>query len=235
MGDRIYSMKRPNGGAIKNIGFERDVSILNGYTTAGKVMRKSLFAFAKSTAGSMYATSFTSNNGVGGTGSKTVLTGNKFPIGCKIYYYNGNVDIVAADLSNGNFTSLITYRSFEAVNARYTAVTGTSVNLNNGAFSDVYLRVELVDNDRYWQPVYKEGQTNEIIVTADNLVDGGYYIHLGKTSGSNNYTFQLEDNNQLYFYGNTATSGSPVYDLIPYYIKHTDDLCGDIESLLAAI
>jgi hypothetical protein len=148
----------------------------------------------------MYATSFTSNRGSGGTGNKTVISGNKFPIGSKIYYYNGDADIVTADLSSGNFTSLPFYDSFETVNARYSAVTGTNINLSGSSNSNVYLLVSIIENYKYWTPV---GKSTEIIVTGNNLVSGNFYIYLGKTNGSDSYTFQLEDNNPLYYYDGT--------------------------------
>ena len=56
------------------------------------------------------------------------------------------------------------YTSHELVDARYTAITGSSINLSKSSHSSVYLRVSIVD-DEYWTP-YKENNNNvEIIVT----------------------------------------------------------------------
>jgi hypothetical protein len=174
---------------------ENGVVKLNGYSGNVGIHQRSLCAFALSAGGAtMTMTSFTTT---GGTGSKSPITGIVFPIGCKIYYH-GETEAFAATTS---FTSKEFYASHNSVNARYSAVTGSSISLSSSSASTVYLRV-LVANG-YWFPYYKPGSVPEIIVTSDHLVSGDFYIYLGKTIGSNSYTFQLEDNNPLYYYDGT--------------------------------
>ena len=174
---------------------ENGVVKLNGYSGSYGIHQRSLCAFALSAGGAtMTMTSFTTT---GGSSSKSPITGLVFPIGCKIYYH-GETDAFAATTS---FTSKEFYATHNLVNARYSAVTGSSISLSSSSASTVYLRVMVAYG--YWSPYYKQGAVSEIIVTSDNLVSGGFYIYLGKTTGDNSYTFQLEDNNPLYYYDGT--------------------------------
>ena len=153
----------------------------------------------------MSVSSFTTSSG---TGAKDPITNAVFPIGCKIYYFDENVDCIAGQSSMANRF----YTSFNGVDARYSAVTGTSLVLGNHptqTASSVYLRVSV--SDGYWSPYYKSGETNEIIVSSNQLVANNFYIYLGKTKGSSGYTIQLEDNNPLYYY-----DGSDLIDWASY-------------------
>ena len=190
----VQSTDAVNKAYVDNLS-ENGVVKLNGYSDSYGIHQRSLCAFALYVGGTtMTMTSFTTT---GGTGSKSPITGIVFPIGCKIYYH-GETEAFAATTS---FTSKEFYASHNSVNARYSAVTGSSIRLSSSSASTVYLRV-LVANG-YWFPYYKNGFTTENIVTSDNLVSGDFYIYLGKTAGANSYTFQLEDNNPLYYYDGT--------------------------------
>jgi hypothetical protein len=100
------------------------------------------------------------------------------------------------------------------VDVRYTAVTGSNIHLEGGERSSVFLRVTL-DNDGYWSPFYKEGNDTEIIVTSDDLEAGDFYIYLGKTNGTSDYTIQLEENHTLYYY-----DGTKLVDWATYIAEH---------------
>lgn len=150
----------------------------------------------------MKMTSFTKKSGLV---AKEVITDLVFPIGCKIYYNDLPTD------SQANLSSMANryYTSFNGVDVRYSAITGTSISLGNHPTetqSTVYLHV-IVENG-YWKPYYKEGATNEIIVDSFHMQSGNFYIYLGKTVRNTGYTIQLEDNNPLYYYDGT--------DLIDY-------------------
>ena len=164
--------------------------IING--TSDGIQPFSLCAFALSNGGTtMNMTSFTTS---GGTGAKAPIEGKVFPIGCKIYY----TDSSTAFQSNKSFISRRFYTSYKKVDARYSAITGTEVSLSTSINSTVYLHVML--DHEYWCPYYKDGSTVELVVTSEQLVSGNFYIYLGKTTGSEVYEFQLEDNNPLYYY-----------------------------------
>lgn len=158
-----------------------------------------------------------------GTGNKTVAEEYEFPIGCNIYYHNSDTAYNAETL----FTAKDFLSACNDIDARYSAVTGTNVALYAGADSEVFLRVMLNADRRAWMPYVKTGSTAEIIVSRFNLVLGNYYIHLGYSTNNTGYTFYLEDNNPLYYYG---TEG-----LVPYAKNYVDTMCGDIESILDAI
>ena len=159
---------------------------LNGVADTYGIQQQSLCAFAFTAyPTSMAMTSFTTS---GGTGSKTPITDRWFPIGCKIYYHDGDTQFT------GSFTSKKFYSTYNGVDARYSSVTGTNISLSST--KAVYLMVEVSENG-FWKPYYKSGETNEIIVT-DTISAGHFYIYLGRTIGSTGYMFQLEDNNPLY-------------------------------------
>lgn len=171
----------------------------NGYSNQYGIQPKSLCAFSASAGGAtMYMTSFTTG---GGTGNKVPASNLVFPIGCKIYYY----DESEAFASMTAFTNKKFYSSFNGVDGRYSAITGYHLSLSSSSTSNVYMRVMVGSTLGYWSPFYKAGTTTEIFVTSDNLVSGEFYIHLGKTIGTNGVMFQLEDNNPLYYYD--ATNG----------------------------
>ena len=156
---------------------------LNGVADTYGILPYSLCAFAFTAyPSSMAMTSFTTS---GGTGSKPPITDRWFSIGCKIYYHDSGT------ASSGSFTSKRFYSTYNGVDARYSAVTGTNVSLSSG--KAVYLMVEANANG-LWKPFYKSGETNEIIVT-DTISAGHFYIYLGRAVGSTGYMFQLEDNN----------------------------------------
>lgn len=171
---------------------------LNGRSFSSGIQPWSLCAFSLSVGGTvMYMTSFT---GTGGDGGGAPLTSVQFPIGCKIYYHPSETAVSA----NTEFTSKKFHTTFKEVDGRYSSVTGSSLNLNSqntGSTSTIYLHV-LIDGE-YWKPYYKTGATNEIIVSSNQLQSGNFYIYLGKKIGVDAYTFQLEDNNPLYFYDGT--------------------------------
>jgi hypothetical protein len=169
----------------------------NGYSNQYGIQPKSLCAFSASAGGAtMYMTSFTTG---GGTGNKVPASNLVFPIGCKIYYY----DESEAFASMTAFTNKKFYSSFNGVDGRYSAITGYHLSLSSSSTSNVYMRVMVGSTLGYWSPFYKAGTTTEIFVTSDNLVSGEFYIHLGKTIGTNGVMFQLEDNNPLYYYDST--------------------------------
>lgn len=171
----------------------------NGYSNQYGIQPKSLCAFSASAGGAtMYMTSFTTG---GGTGNKVPASNLAFPIGCKIYYY----DESEAFASMTAFTNKKFYSSFNGVDGRYSAITGYHLSLSSSSTSNVYMRVMVGSTLGYWSPFYKAGTTTEIFVTSDDLVAGEFYIHLGKTIGTNGVMFQLEDNNPLYYYD--ATNG----------------------------
>lgn len=128
----------------------------------------------------------------GGLGTKEVNSSAKFPIGSKIYYHPDNTAFNA----NTDFVSKMFYSTFNSVDARYSANNGESLSLSSSSMSNVYLRVVASVSESTWN-VYNKGN---IIVTSGNLSQGGFYIYLGKTNGNTGYSFQLEDNNPLYYY-----------------------------------
>lgn len=193
---------------------------LNVHTGAYGVHPKSLAAFYTPDDGkTMNVTSFTTT---GGNGSKEPVVGLNFPIGSKIYYYDGTT----AMPSDFGITMKF-YTSHKSVDARYSAIDGTNLNLGNhptNTQSTVYLHV-MVSNG-YWSPFFKEGVTEEIIVSSNQIKAGGFYIYLGKTTGGSSSTniIQLEDNNPLYYYDG--------YDLIDWasYIAE-DSVAGTVQSI----
>lgn len=209
-GNTIVNVGTPtNDGDAANKGYvdgllnDNNAVYLNGRSFSSGIQPWSLCAFSLSVGGTvMYMTSFT---GTGGNGGGAPLTSVQFPIGCKIYYHPSDTAVSA----NTEFTSKKFYTTFKEVDGRYSSVTGSSLNLNSqntGSTSTIYLRV-LVE-DGYWKPYYKPNDTNEIIVSSNQLQSGNFYIYLGKKIGSDAYKFQLEDNNPLYYYDG--------YDLIDW-------------------
>lgn len=188
----------------------------NGVADTYGIQQKSLCAFAFTAyPTAMAMTSFTTS---GGTGSKTPITNRWFPIGCKIYYHDGDSQFT------GSFTSKKFYSTYNGVDVRYSSVTGTSVSLSSA--KAVYLMVE-VSNNGFWKPFYKSGETNEIVVT-DNLAIGHFYIYLGRTVGSTGYMFQLEDNNPLYACVMDG-SGTHLVDWATYNSSRTPYLVKNIQ------
>ena len=185
----------------------------------------------------MKMTSFTKKSGLV---AKEVITDLVFPIGCKIYYNDLPTD------SQANLSSMANryYTSFNGVDVRYSAITGTSISLGNHPTetqSTVYLHV-IVENG-YWRPYYKEGATNEIIVDSFHMQSGNFYIYLGKTVRNTGYTIQLEDNNPLYYYDGTKlvdwasfqadTNYSSIQqDLSNYYTKSETYSQDEVDALL---
>ena len=171
------------------------------------VFQQSLCAFYCPTQGtSMAMTSFTTS---GGNGAKSMINGLRFPIGCKIYYYGGSSALTA----NQSYDNVELYTSFYGVDGRYSAISGTSLSLGDtpaNTNSSVYLHVNVTDN-AFWYPYYKSGETNEVIVSSNQLVAGHFYIYLGKTVGTNGHDFQLEDNNPLYYYDGDVLLSWAVY------------------------
>jgi hypothetical protein len=172
---------------------------LNGCSGAYGITPLSLCAFAVWQGGATSTMeSLTTSGGLNGKPPVTSASPTiSFPIGCKIYYHPDATPLTSLTA----FTSKNFYATYDDVDARYTAVTGSSISLGSQSTSSVYLHV-MVDNG-YWKPYYKSGVTTEIIVTSNNLVSGHFYIYLGKTVGSTGYKFQLEDNNPLYYYDGT--------------------------------
>lgn len=202
------------------------------------VHQKSLCAFCLTNGGrEMKMTSFTKKSGLV---AKEVITDLVFPIGCKIYYNDLPTD------SQANLSSMANryYTSFNGVDVRYSAITGTSISLGNHPTetqSTVYLHV-IVENG-YWRPYYKEGATNEIIVDSFHMQSGNFYIYLGKTVRNTGYTIQLEDNNPLYYYDGTKlvdwasfqadTNYSSIQqDLSNYYTKSETYSQDEVDALL---
>lgn len=178
--------------------YEYKVNLACQFGTNG-LHQKSLCAFYLTNGGTtMFVSSFTTTSG---TSSKSPITGCTFPIGCKIYYNDSSSDASSGVSANGTRF----YTSFFGVDVRYSAITGTSISLGNNpteTYSTVYLRVSI--DGSYWSPYYKSGETNEIIVSSNQLVADNFYIYLGKTVGTTGYTIQLEDNNPLYYYNGTS-------------------------------
>ena len=172
---------------------------LNGYSGQYGITPWSLCAFAVWQGGiTSTMESLTTSGGSSGKPPVTSVSPTiSFPIGCKIYYHPDSSFFAMTTA----FTSKNFYATYDDVDARYTAVTGSSIILSSQSASTVYLRV-MVDNG-YWKPYYKSGETTEIIVTSNNLVSDNFYIYLGKTVGDTGYKLQLEDNNPLYYYDGT--------------------------------
>lgn len=191
----VQSTDAVNKAYVDNLS-ENCVVKLNGYSGAYGITPLSLCAFAVWQGGSTSTMeSLTTSGGLNGKPPVTSASPTiSFPIGCKIYYHSDATPFT----SSTAFTSKNFYATYDDVDARYTAVTGSSISLGSQSTSSVYLHV-LVDNG-YWKPYYKSGVTTEIIVTSNNLVSDNFYIYLGKTVGSTGYKFQLEDNNPLYYY-----------------------------------
>lgn len=193
---------------------------LNVHTGAYGIHPKSLAAFYTTDEGkTMNITSFTTT---GGNGSKEPVVGLNFPIGSKIYYYDGTTDMP----SDFGITMKF-YTSHKSVDARYSAIDGTNLNLGNhptNTQSTVYLHV-MVSNG-YWSPFYKEGLTSEIIVSSNQIKAGNFYIYLGKTTGGSSSTniIQLEDNNPLYYF-----DGTSLIDWASYIAE--DSAAGSVQSI----
>ena len=139
---------------------------------------------------------FTKTGGLNGKEKNSAL----YPIGCQIYYHPDEI----AYSADTDFVGKRFYATYDKVDARYSAVDPTNLNLAAGNVSSVYLRVIVKSNG--WS--VSQDPKDEIIVTADNLIANNWYIYLGKTNGDeNSYTFQLERNHPLYFYdGNDLIS-----------------------------
>ena len=195
--------------------FDGNYSVfLNGYSGAYGITPWALCAFAVGVSGAtMTMEPFTTS---GGSGGKPPRTGVKFPIGCKIYYHPDYSGFAAST----SFVSKRFYSTYKEVDAKYTAVTGTSISLGSSSSSSVYLRV-LVE-DGYWMPYYKSGSTVEIIVSSNQLQSGNFYIYLGKKIGTDAYTFQLEDNNLLYYYNGTDLIDWPSYKSKTAYVADSN-------------
>ena len=169
--------------------------ILDGQSGQYGIHQKSLCASASWNNDAAYKMMpFTTISGT--HSSKSADIGASFPIGCKIYYHPDDTDF------NGNtsFTAKRFYSSYDSVDARYTAIYGYNVSLSSEGASNVYLRVMVNYNGTRWYPYSEKVDTPEIIVTSDDLEADNFYIYLGKVSSSNVYSFQLEENNPLYYY-----------------------------------
>lgn len=167
---------------------------LNGATAGYKIHPYSLCAFATWNGGTWMAmASFTD---IGGTGTKNPLPELRFPIGCKIYYHPASTEVGAVT----SFYHKQFYTSYKNVDARYSAITGQNVSLGNSNLTSVYLHVDI--NGHCWFPYFREGSTDELIISPNDFKAGNFYIYLGKKSvlDLNGYEFQLEDNNPLYYY-----------------------------------
>lgn len=169
--------------------------VLNGRSGSYAIFPYALVACEDSVGGSLFTMSPLATSG--GTGNKTPNYNAKFPIGCSIYYHPNDT----AQASASNFSSKLFYTAYEDVDARYSALFPSSLDLKSGSTSEVFLHVNVVDG--YWSPYYKAGLNAEIIVTSNNFASGNYYIYLGKTSSSSNKKFQLESNHPLYYYDGT--------------------------------
>lgn len=194
---------------------------LNGYTDTYGVFPYSLAAFAiAENSDAMTMTSFTTT---GGTSAKAAVTTMWFPIGSKIYYYDNSTALSAST----DFTSEMFYATHKNVDARYTAITGSNVSLGYMSYSAVFLRVD-VNVDGYWRPYYNQiggvGTNQENIVTIDDLVQGGYYIYLGRTVGTSGHAFQLEDNNPLYYYDGKTLQEWSKHIAQQYYVSVLTEL-----------
>ena len=174
---------------------------LNGRSGAYGLHQQSLAVCAESVSGMTWLMEPLTTSG--GIGTKAVNESAKFPIGSKIYYHPDETAVSA----NTDFTSKMFYSSYGCVDARYSANNGGSVSLGSSSTSNVYLRVVASVSSSSWS-VYSKGN---IIVTSGNLVADNFYIYLGKTVGSTGYTFQLEDNNPLYYYDGTRLIDWAVY------------------------
>lgn len=205
----VQSTDAVNKAYVDGLLNDNNAVFLNGRSWSSGIQPWSLCAFSLSVGGTvMYMTSFT---GTGGSGGGAPLTSVQFPIGCKIYYHPSDIAVSA----NTEFTSKKFYTTFKEVDGRYSSVTGSSLNLNSqntGSTSTIYLHV-LIDGE-YWKPYYKTGDTNEIIVSSNQLQSGNFYIYLGKKIGTDAYTFQLEDNNPLYYYDGTNLIDWATYNII---------------------
>lgn len=189
------------------------VSIADAATDEYGVHPKSLAAFCCQNGFSttMKLTSFTTT---GGSGLKSPITGKGFPIGCKIYYYDGDIALSG----NIGVTNAKLYTSHKQVDGRYTSIDGANLELGNSPThtqSSVYLHVNVTDN-AHWYPYYDARGENDLIVSSNQLQDGHFYIYLGKTVGTNGYEFQLEDNNPLYY----CLDGEVLIDWAVYYVEY---------------
>jgi len=145
---------------------------------------------------------------IGGTGTKNPLPELRFPIGCKIYYYPESTEVGAVT----SFYHKQFYTSYKNVDARYSAITGQNVSLGNSNLTSVYLHVDI--NGHCWFPYFREGSTDELIISPNDFKAGNFYIYLGKKSvlDLNGYEFQLEDNNPLYYYDGNDLLDWATYD-----------------------
>lgn len=169
--------------------------VLDGRSGQYGIHQKSLCASASLNSDMAYKMmSFTTTSGT--HTSKSSDIGASFPIGCNIYYHPDDTDF------NGNteFVAKKFYSSYDSVDARYTAIEGYNVALSSGTPSNVYLRVMVSYDGTRWWPYSEKVNTPEIIVSSDDLEADNFYIYLGKVSSSNVYSFQLEENNPLYYY-----------------------------------
>lgn len=170
----------------------------------------------------------------GGLGTKTVITGRWFPIGSKIYYYD--------NAESGGYAGAdwVFYSCHKRVDARYTALSGSNVSLGSSSNLTIYyyttavfLRVMI--QDHCWAPYYKQGQTNEIIVSFDQLVSGNYYIYIGRTASSESsemhYIIELEDNNPLYYYDGESLIPFSDYEIIQSGTIIQQDLSGKADKV----
>ena len=172
--------------------------VLDGRSGQYGIHQKSLCASASINNDAAYRmTSFTTTSGTHTSKSSDVGAG--FPIGCNIYYHPDDTDF------NGNteFVAKKFYSSYDSVDARYSAIDGYNVSLSSGIASNVYLKVVIIYGGTRWAPYYNKDSAYEIIATSDDLEADNFYIYLGKVSSSNAYSFQLEENNPLYYYNGT--------------------------------
>lgn len=195
MGNRIYSIKRPNGGAIKKIGFERNISLHYGALGTDAVFAGALCAVT--TAGKM--ASFTD----AGT-PKTVKTSLTFPIGSKIYR-SKDAPTVGANHAAFDFDT-----SCSDLDLRYSCNCGSTTNpFDKTANTKLYLAVDLNQDSNgvyvSWSP--RVPSKGEWIVDEANLEAGEFYIFLGygQTADSTTwYMASLELDNGLYYFDSNS-------------------------------
>lgn len=112
-----------------------------------------------------------------------------FPIGAKIYWYNGD-GLQEQDEGEENNKFHATFGLVDL-----TATTSGIVDTTNfGSYgTELYLRVEVYNYG------FKLSSEGTMVYDREHLVDDNFYIHLGRTN-ENRESFQLESDNGLYYY-----------------------------------
>lgn len=172
------------------------------------IKRYSLCAVTNDNKISSFTTSY-------GTGAKSPVDLD-FKIGQPLFYRSSSSDVSAGT----TFDTTSFYVSYNYFDMRYTG-TNTLLTSSIGKGHDIYLEVSVDPQAGTYRP------TENLLVTDEQLVQGKFYIHVGRQqSNDNNYWYRctLLADNPLYYYDGT--------NLIPYDIWRANTLQDKLSTAL---